>query len=132
MKHTNIYDTTKYTNDIDYGSLGIVVTTVYLLLPSIFQTICQHSLRHYNNILIISFRYLQRAKRQAALARKAGLTLIVIGVGPQAEREELLAIAGTSDGSHLYHVNNFAELRSIVPELAMELCHGTILTIIII
>lgn len=63
-------------------------------------------------------------KKQATEARRAGITLIPIGIG-DVNIDELRAIAGTTDDSYQHILPTFDDLDFVLPKVAINTCEGT-------
>lgn len=61
---------------------------------------------------------------EAALLRKAGVTVFSIGVGSGAKLSELNAMATDPDATHVFQVTNFASLDNIKGTLSKKTCEG--------
>ncbi|XP_060600216.1 uncharacterized protein LOC132753729 isoform X4 [Ruditapes philippinarum] len=59
---------------------------------------------------------------EAALLRKAGITVFSIGVGSGAKLSELNAMATDPDATHVFQVTNFASLDNIKGSLSKKTC----------
>ena len=64
---------------------------------------------------------------EAAKLRDAGVTVFSIGVGSDANEQELKTMATDPDRTHVFTVSNFTSLDNITGALAQKTCQGKML-----
>ena len=62
--------------------------------------------------------------REAVAARKQGINLIAVGVGPTVGEQELLAMASDPDTQNYVHVNDFNALTGVLNDLLESTCNS--------
>ena len=65
----------------------------------------------------------------ASNARKQDMTLITVGVGPNLDHSELLAVASYPSGKNYFKSNNFNTLDNLASNLISAICNGECHTI---
>ncbi len=62
--------------------------------------------------------------QEALRARKDGIHIVAVGVGPSVEEEELRSIATDPDANNVFFVQDFVALTGIITPALVAICNG--------
>lgn len=96
----------------------------YIRTKSFRRSVSRHNAAQVAIIITASpTSSLHLTKKQAHVARKAGITLIPVGIG-DVNIEEMRAIAGTKDDTYQHILPTFDDLEYVMPKVAINTCEG--------